>query len=74
MDAAIFSNESSSQALLADMPVEKLVSAAEFRLLLVSHRHMVRVDRREERLRGLHDLETGEVFLTDERRLVEAGR
>jgi len=74
MDAAIFSGGSSSQTLLADMPLEKTVNATEFRQLLVSHRRMVRVDRREDRLRGLHDLDTGEVFLTDERRLVETNR
>lgn len=74
MDAAIFSGGSSSQTLLADMPLEKTVNAVEFRRLLVSHRRMVRVDRREDHLRGLHDLDTGEVFLTDDRRLVETNR
>jgi hypothetical protein len=52
----------------------RLIPAAEFRRLLVSHRRMVRVDRRDQRLRGLQDLDTGEVFLTDERRLLEAIR
>jgi hypothetical protein len=47
------------------------VNAKEFRRLLVSHRRMVRVDQRGHRLRGLQDLDTGEVFLTDERRLLE---
>jgi hypothetical protein len=32
---------------------------------------MVRADRRADRLRGLQDVETGELFLTDERRLLE---
>jgi len=73
MDAALLS-EVGSQALLADMAPERVVNAVEFRLLLVSHRRMVRADRREERLRGLQDLDSGEIFLTDERRLVEAGR
>jgi len=35
---------------------------------------MVRVDQQGERLRGLQDLDTGEVFLTDERRLLETSR
>lgn len=74
MDAALFSGSGSSQAVLADMTSEKIVNAAEFRRLLVSHRRMVRVDRREDRLRGLHDLDTGEIFLTDERRLIETSR
>lgn len=52
----------------------RLIDAAQFRKLLVSHRRMVRMDRREDRLRGLQDLDTGEVFLTDERRLIEACR
>jgi len=50
----------------------QLVSAAEFRDLLVSHRRMVRFDLRSERLKGLRDLDTGEIFLTDERRLMHA--
>lgn len=74
MDAAFLLGSDSSQALLADMSPEKIVNAAEFRRLLVSHRRMVRVDRREDRLRGLHDLDTGEIFLTDERRLLETSR
>ena len=59
---------------MADLGPSRLIPAAEFRRLLVSHRRMVRADRRDERLRGLQDLDTGEVFLTDERRLVEAVR
>jgi len=73
MDAALLPGID-SQTLLADMASERVVSAGEFRRLLVSHRRMIRVDRREERLRGLQDVDTGEVFLTDERRLVETGR
>jgi hypothetical protein len=57
---------------VTDAAHTQLVPAAEFRKLLVSHRRMVRADRRDQRLRGLQDLDTGEVFLTDERRLVEA--
>jgi hypothetical protein len=49
-----------------------VVTAAEFRVLLVSHRRMVRFDVRNEQLRGLRDLDTGEIFLTDERRLLHA--
>jgi hypothetical protein len=47
----------------------QLVDAAEFRRLLISHRRLVRADRRADRLRGLQDLDTGEIFLIDERRL-----
>ena len=43
----------------------RVIGAVEFRNLLISHRRMVRVDRRAEHVRGLQDLDTGEVFLTD---------
>lgn len=75
MDAAILQDVrgSLSRAALSDAG-SQLVPAAEFQKLLVSHRRMVRVDRREDRLKGLRDLDTGEVFLTDERRLHEPMR
>ena len=53
----------------SSLKASRIVDAAHFRQLLVSHRRMVRADRRGEALRGLQDLDTGEVFLTDERRL-----
>jgi len=73
MDAALLQDvrETTGCGVL-ELGSSSIVSAAEFRKLLVSHRRMVRVDRRDDRLRGLQDLDTGEVFLTDERRLVEA--
>lgn len=49
----------------------RVISAAEFRNLLISHRRLVRIDRRTERLRGLQDTDTGETFYTDEHRLLE---
>jgi len=52
----------------------RLISPADFRRLLISHRRMVRVDQRTDCLKGLRDLDTGEVFLTDERRLLDAWR
>lgn len=57
-----------------DRGASRVVSAAEFRNLLVSHRRLVRIDRRAERLRGLQDTDTGETFYTDEHRLLEAPR
>jgi hypothetical protein len=54
--------------------VPRVVSAAEFRQLLVSHRKLVRVDRRADRMRGLRDEDTGELFFTDEHRLLDAPR
>jgi len=75
MDAAVL-QESQAYRAGAVSPVlaGHVVSATEFRNLLVSHRRMVRLDRRSERMRGLQDLDTGEVFLTDERRLLEGRR
>ena len=55
-------------------PEGRRVGPAEFRKLLVSHRRMIRIDRRDERLRGLQDVDTGEVFLIDERQLLDARR
>ena len=52
----------------------RLVNAAEFQQLIVSNRRMERFVCGQVRLRGLRDLDTGEVFLTDERRLFEARR
>jgi hypothetical protein len=71
MSAANLSEVSFAQpdVMLAPAP-HRLISAAEFRNLLVSHRRMVRFDVRSESLRGLRDLDTGEIFVTDERRLL----
>lgn len=46
-----------------------LIDAAEYRKLAVSHRRLVRADEASAHLRGLRDLDTGEVFLIDEKRL-----
>jgi hypothetical protein len=53
---------------------DRMVSADEFRRLLISHRKMERIDRRAQKLLGLKDLTTGEVFWTDSRWLLEPGR
>jgi hypothetical protein len=75
MDAAVLQDLRGSRprGALSDA-VSQMIPAAEFRELLVSHRRMVRVDRREDRLKGLQDLDTGEVFLTDERGLLDGAR
>ena len=75
MDAAILQESQAYRTgVVSPMLAGQIVSPAEFRDLLVSHRRMVRVDQRTDRLRGLRDLDTGEVFLTDERRLLEGRR
>ncbi len=50
------------------------VDAAEFRRLIVSTRRMERADKSVPKMRGLRDLETGELFLTDERWLMDGKR
>jgi hypothetical protein len=50
------------------------VDAAEFRRLIVSNRRMERADKSVPKMRGLRDLETGELFLTDERWLIDGMR
>jgi len=75
MDAAMLqdSPRSGMGGVMTDV-AGRVISATEFRELLVSHRQMVRADRRVERMRGLQDVETGEIFLTDERRLLDGRR
>ena len=55
-------------------PVAHYVDATEFRRLIVSTRRMERADKFAPKMRGLRDLETGELFLTDERWLIEGKR
>ena len=73
MEAAIMREANFSRHGAAS-PSGRIVGPTEFRNLLVSHRRMVRVDRRAEHVRGLQDLDTGEVFLIEERRLLEGRR
>jgi hypothetical protein len=73
MDAARYSDLPNSLTA-SNTKESRLIDAAQFRELLVSHRRLVRADRRSEALRGLEDLDTGEVFLTDERRLLNSRR
>jgi hypothetical protein len=75
MDAAILHASSPHDLLsMPEFAEGRRVGPAEFRKLLVSHRRMIRIDRRAEQLRGLQDLDTGEVFLIDERQLLDARR
>jgi len=50
------------------------IDAAEFRRLMVSNRRMERADKAAPKMRGLRDLETGELYLTEERWLIEGMR
>ena len=53
---------------------QRYVDAREFRALMVSHRRMVREELKDPLVRGLRDLDTGEIFLIDERRLFDVKR
>ena len=64
----------SSRDVGPNLRSEKFIEAREFRALMVSHRRMVREDQASSLVKGLRDLDTGEVFLIDERRLYEAKR
>ena len=50
---------------------QALVSPAQFLAMLVSRRRLVREDRRSRGLRGLKDVDTGELFEVEERKLFD---
>jgi hypothetical protein len=74
MDQALTTQIFSTSPAPIDPVVRRFVNATEFCDLMVSHRRMERVRSLEKSLRGLRDLDTGEVFLTDERRLLALPR
>jgi hypothetical protein len=74
MDAAMLQEQQVTLRIDREMLAGTLVSPGEFHNLIVSHRRMVRADQRVNRLRGLQDLDTGEVFLIEERRLLDGRR
>lgn len=59
---------------VSDEKSGRIIDAAMYRELIVSHRRMERLADASRNLRGLRDLDTGEVFLIDERRLFDACR
>lgn len=64
----------SAGVALATEDLRRVVSPAEYRELIVSHRRLIRADEPALGLRGLKDLDTGEHFLTEERKLHEPRR
>ena len=54
--------------------VIRYIDPAEFRTLMVSHRRMERAPELRPGFRALRDLDSGELFLVDERRLLESRR
>jgi hypothetical protein len=69
----LLSGNSSGVALVTE-DVRRVISPAEYRDLIVSHRHLIRADEPALGLRGLKDLDTGEHFLIEERKLHEPRR
>jgi hypothetical protein len=71
--APLLPDNSSGVALIVE-DLRRIISPAEYRELIVSHRHLVRADEPALGLRGLKDLDTGEHFLIEERKLHEPRR
>ena len=71
----IATSESAEEGAVATkLSSRSMIDAPKFRSLMVSHRRMIRADDAESHLRGLQDLDTGETFLVDERRLHEVSK
>ena len=58
--------------LVAAERAAKVVAPGEFHTLIVSHRRMVRADQAAARLKGLRDLDTGELFVVHESHLLDS--
>jgi hypothetical protein len=74
MDRLLTTQIFDTSPTVTEPAVGRFVNAAEFCNLIVSHRRMERVSPPERSVRALRDLDTGEVFLTDERRLLALRR
>lgn len=73
MNAGLMDAKATSSASVTE-DVIRYIDPAEFRTLMVSHRRMERAKNVREGYRALRDLDTGELFLVDERRLLEGKR
>jgi hypothetical protein len=71
MSAGLMESKASAP-LAATQDVIRYIDPAEFRALMVSHRRMERAKTTRSGYRALRDLDTGELFLVDERRLLES--
>ena len=67
--AALLASKFGAEA--SKMRPQTLIDASRFKLLIVSHRRMVREDHADSHHRGLRDLDTGELFVVEERRLLD---
>jgi len=68
---AILNAPLTNVSLFKGRPFSRIVNPLEFRSLMVSHRRMIRADVAAERMKGLRDLDTGELFLVEERQLLD---
>lgn len=73
MNAALMDPKATPQTDASE-DVIRYIDPAEFRILMVSHRRMERAKNIREGYRALRDLDSGELFLVDERRLLESRR
>ena len=71
MNATLHEDTLESLEALAMIPEARHVGPAEFQALMISHRRMERITDLDIRYKGLRDLETGEVFVVERRRLME---
>jgi hypothetical protein len=74
MNAALMDSREDRTSGAVTEDVIRYIDPAEFRSLMVSHRRMERAKDIRAGYRALRDLDTGELFLVDERRLVESKR
>ena len=73
MNAALMDPKATSSSGATE-DVIRYIDPAEFRTLMVSHRRMERAPELRPGFRALRDLDSGELFLVDERRLLESKR
>lgn len=73
MDATFFTSSCALEGchVVPAKLAAQMVDPVEFRTLMVSHRRMVRADRAADRVKGLRDLDTGELFFVEERQLLD---
>jgi hypothetical protein len=74
MNAALMDSREDRSSGAVTEEVIRYIDPTEFRALMVSHRRMERAHDIRAGYRALRDLDTGELFLVDERRLVESRR
>ncbi|HZL89793.1 MAG TPA: hypothetical protein VFB96_15615 [Pirellulaceae bacterium] len=74
MKAALMDSREDGSTGAVTEDVVRYIDPTEFRSLMVSHRRMERANDFRAGYRALRDLDSGELFLVDERRLIESKR